>query len=318
MKKEIVFTILFLGNILAYSQTDSLLLVNYEQKILENGKLKSDLQTEKRNFSDLSDAYKKDTLALQKQIKDLLNELSSEKQKVSDLNKNKIKVERDNLQTQIDSLNSVISKQNQTIIELDNQITYEKKNTKTTYDKAKSEGKAEAFGNIVDFYKNNSFDELIKSSSQESIARDIKLVGDNTEVKMVLNDLQIYFNALKLLSEKIDAVKIKSTQTQLSQIKQKSKLLDDLKVNFEYYEDFNIELKKTIEKLVELDKSKSAAGSPEIQKLKFNEIITILTDYMYNYYDYTNYPYLTDIILEIIKRKQPNADSPVVDLYIKL
>lgn len=314
MKKIIVLTILFCGVISAYSQ-DSLFLKNYEQKILENSKLKNDLQTAKQNLSDLSDAYKKDTLALQKQIKDLRNEVSSEKQKVSDLNENKIKKERDNLQMKVENLDKVISKQNQTIADKENQITNEKANAKTTADKAKNDGKAEALASIVNSYRNLPFDDIIKSSSKESVARDMQLVGNNLEVKSVLNDLQIYFNAQELLSEKFVAVQIKNAQTKLSQIKRQSKLIETLKGDVEFYQDFNTALKETINKIHELDKQKSADGDSEIQKLKFNEIVTILTDYIYNYYDYAKYPYLSVIVIEIIKRKHPpNADADITDL----
>ena len=318
MKKIIVLALLICVVNKAYSQTDSLFLKNYDQKILENSKLKTDLQTEKQKFFKLSDAYNKDTLALKNQIKDLRNEVSSEKQKVSDLNKNKIKEERDNLQTKVDSLNTVISKQKQTIADQDKQITNEKTNAKITADNAKNDGKLEALASIVNSYKNRPFDDLIKSSTKESVARDMQLVGNNPEVKPVLNDLQIYFNARSLLSEKFDANQIKNAQTQLSQIKRESKRLDALKDDVEFYQDFNNALKETVSKLVNLDKRNSANGDSEIQKLKFNDIVTILTDYMYNYYDYAKYPYLSDRVLEIIKRKQPNADADVTDLLKKL
>ena len=78
MRKIIVIALLFYAICPAYSQTDSLFLKNYDQKILEISKLKNDLETEENNFSDLSDAYNQDTLALQKQIKDLGNKISSE------------------------------------------------------------------------------------------------------------------------------------------------------------------------------------------------------------------------------------------------
>ncbi len=318
MKELLFLTILFFCGDLVYSQSDSLLKKYYEEKILENNKLKNDWQTEKQNFSILSDAYKKDTLALQKQIKDLRNEVYIEKQKVSDLDKKKINEERDNLQKKVDSLNIVISKINQTIKDKDKQIVNEKANAKTTADNAKNDGKAEALATIVNSYKKQPFDELIKSSTKESVARDMQLVVNNSEVTSVLYDLHNYFNALELLSEKYNVDPIKNAQAQLSQIKPKSKLLDVLKVDVESYQDFNTELKKTINKLIELDKHKSAGGDSEIQKLKFNDIVTILTDYMYNYYDYVKYPYLSAIMYEIVKRKKPNADADITDLLMRL
>lgn len=318
MKKIIVFTMLFCGVFSAFSQTDSLFLKNYEEKILENSKLKNDLHTVKKNLSDLSDAYKKDTLALQKQIKDLRDEVSSEKQKVSDLNKNKIKEERDNLQRKVDSLNTVVSIQNQTIADREKQITKEKADAKTIANKAKNDGKAEALVSIVNSYKNQPFDDLIESSTKESVARDMKLVNNYPEVNSVLNDLQTYFNALELLSKKYDTVQTKNAQIQLSHIKRESKMLVTLKDDVDLYQDFNDAFKKTIVKIMTIDNSKWAGDDEGIQKSKYNDIITILANYMYNYYDYNNYPYLSDLVIEIIKRKQPNADADISDLLKKL
>ena len=173
----------------------------------------------------------------------------------------------------------------------------------------------ETFGTQL---KTKSFDDLIKSSSKESVQRDMQLIGNNTEVEQILNDLQTYFNAEELLSKKFDAEQIKNVQTQLSKIKRQSKLLDTLKENVDYYKDFNAALKGTIEKIVNLDKEKSAGGDPEIQKLKRSGVSSILFDYMYNYYDYGNYSYLSNIVLEIIKRKRPNADADITDLLNKL
>jgi hypothetical protein len=325
MKKIIALTMIFYTVSLAYSQTDSLLLKYYEQKVLEISKLKNDLQTEKQNYSDLKDAYNKDTIALQKQIKDLRKEVSSEKQKVLELNKNKIIEDRDNLQNKLDSLNTEIERLNKIILEQiliieekDNQIINEKANTIIASEKAKNAGKAEALANVVNLYKNYQFDDIIKSSTNGTVARDIQLFNNDQEVKSVLNDLQIFFNAQALLSRKIDIVQIKKAQTQLSQINRQSKLLEALKDDIEFYEDFNSALKEIFTQLVKLDKNTLADGDSDIHKLKFNIIVTILTDYMYNYYDYSRYPYLSDIVIEIIKRKQPNADADISDLLKKL
>lgn len=204
-----------------------------------------------------------------------------------------------------------------TISEKDKQIIREKRNGEAKAREEKEKGKKKALSTVVIMYQ-ESFDELIRSSTKASVVRDMQLIGNNQEAKPVLNDMQIYFNAQELLLEKFDAVKIRNAQMQLNQITRQSKLLNVLKENIEYYKDFNTALKETIGKLVSLDNQKSANGDSEIQKMKFNDIVTILTDYMYNYYDYAKYPYLSDIILEIIKRKQLDADADIRDLMIKL
>ncbi|MBK8855699.1 MAG: hypothetical protein IPN10_16740 [Saprospiraceae bacterium] len=114
MKKLIVLTSTFFF-ISTHAQSDSLLLKRYEQLILENSYLKTDLQNELNKYVELSIAYKKDTLNLINQLREIKRELQIEQEKVSKLNKNKLVVERDNLIEKVDSLNSVVSDQNITI-----------------------------------------------------------------------------------------------------------------------------------------------------------------------------------------------------------
>jgi hypothetical protein len=213
----------------------------------------------------------------------------------------------------------------ETVVSLKNQIA--EKNQKISAERLaceqkslaeKEKGKNEALAEVINSYKNNKFDDLILSSTKLSVQRDMQIVDNNAEVKPILSDLEKYFLAKELLSQKIVASQINDAQTKLAQIQIQSPMRDKLLENIKLYKDFNDELKKTLEKLVDLDKRKVAAGEPEIQTLKFNEIISELADYMYNYYDFGNYPYLSNIILEIIKRKKPNADEDITDLLRQL
>ena len=86
MKKIIILSVLFYAFVPVYSQSESSLIKEYEQKIIENNNLKNDLKSEKQLFSKLSNAYKKDTLELQKSIKNLQKDLSIKEQKILDLN----------------------------------------------------------------------------------------------------------------------------------------------------------------------------------------------------------------------------------------
>ncbi len=180
-------------------------------------------------------------------------------------------------------------------------------------------GKSFGLEPIILSYK-KPFDDLIKSSSRESLHRDISLVGNNPEVKPILDDLQIYFNALELLSKKFHLVQIRNAEIQLNQLQQQSTMLDKLKENIKKYQIFNEGLEDLLNKLVTLDERESVAGmGDEIQKLKFGKILSELTAYIFNYdFNFTDYPYLSEIVLEAIKRKQPNADADVSDLLKKI
>lgn len=324
MRKIIILFILLFTIEHTYAQTDSFI-KNYEQKIIENNKLKNDLQLEIQKNSKQSIDYKKDTIELQKKIKELQKIISSQSQELLALNESNIKQDRDFLmerfrvlQVRVDSLKAFVVQQNQEIINKDKQIQIEKVNANTIATIAKNDGKREGLLSILNSYKNISFDDLIKSSTKESVARDYKILNNDIEVKSILNDLQIYYDGLNLLKEKFNLSQIKSTQSLLKQIKRPSKLLDTLKDNIEYYQNFNNSLKETISKLIDLDKHKKGDDISESIKFKKDEMSGILINYMFNYYDYYKYPYLFEIVLEIIKRKIQKVDDPITDLLQKL
>ena len=314
MKKIIILFLVLSNGLAVFSQCKELIeeVKNQQMTIdsLQNKVIKA-LENETSKLQGQIKVLEDDKIGLNKKIKDFEKD-------VADLNKNKVKVERDALQEQAGRSTAQIAELSQQLSEKDKQISTEKQKYEQKLREEKEKGKNEALANLLNIYKNKKFDDLIKTSTKLSVQRDMQLVGDNAEMRPVLSDLEKYFDAEELLTRKFDAAQIKNAQIQLNQINQKSELLDKLKENVEYYKDFNDELKKTIEKLVNLDKRKVADGDAEIQKLKFQEILSELSNYMYNYYDYGNYPYLSDIVLEIIKRKQPNADADISDLLKKL
>jgi len=93
-------------------------------------------------------------------------------------------------------------------------------------------------------------------------------------------------------------------------------LLDGLKKNLKNYQAFTDGLKESIKKIIELDKNQAVSGmSEDIQKSKLNEISQYIFDYDFNLIDY---PYLSNIVLEIIKDKQSNPDADISDLLKNL
>jgi hypothetical protein len=254
------------------------------------------LNTARAAEASKAQALKKGKDGLSKKIKKLVS-------------KNKLKIERDTLQKQVDRLTENLTELNQRILEKEKQIGEEKRNGEQTAKQEKENGKNEILVNITDSYKNKKFDDLVNSSTKLSVQRDMKLVGSNEVLKTVLSDLEKYFNAKELLAQKFDAAKIKDAQAQLNQIQQPSESLDKLKENMENYRTFNDGLKETIEKIIELGKGQSVTGE-EIQRQRFNEILAEFSSYIFNYdFNFMDYPYLSDIVLEIIKRKQPDPDA---------
>lgn len=308
MKKIIVLALLFCGVCSAYSQITQEM---YDKKVEEIVNLKKQLEDAATSHNNMVATSQ----SVLKSLKDTINELKIDLSKLE-----KYKTEKKTIDAQFQQKNDSIVLLKTQLSEKDKQIATTKQQGDQKARDEKERGKVEALASIVNSYKNRQFDDLIKSSTKLSVERDRQLVGNNGEVKPILNDLSVYFNAEEWLAKKFDAAAIKNTLTQLNQIKQKSALLDKLKDNLEYYQDFNNALKETIGNLVNLDKRKEAGDDAEIQKLKLQEIATIfeVNKYIYNYYDYANYPHLSNIVLEIIKRKQSNADADITDLLQKL
>lgn len=337
MKKLIFFVVYFCGYTTAYSQVnltiqqyDSLKKVQvvlaeknqYLQDSILNFATRCTQDSKEANDSitNLHKSYKEELRKLVTEKEKLNKELNTANKKVADLQKNKIIIERDSLHYLVNRIKADNLKLNDKLLEKDNEITSVQKQGEQKAYQEKENGKREALANLVETYKNKPFDDLIKSSNKETIHRDIVLVGNNAEVKLVLNDLLKYFDAKEQLTKKFDAVQIMNTQTQLNQIKQKSILLDKLKKNVGNYQKFNDGLKVMLKKLNKIDEEIQGENmDEETRNTKITKIMSEISSYIFSYdSNFTDYPYLTDIVLEIIKSKQPNADADVTDLLRQL
>ena len=306
MKKIIVLVLLVCGISSAYSQITQDM---YDKKVEEIANLKKQLE-------DATLSNKNTVITFQSTVKSCQDTIKALKSELSNLEK--YKSQKKIIDAQLKIKSDSIGWLKTQLAEKDKQISIVKQRGEQKAQQTGEQSRQEVLAGITNLYKNKSFDDLIKFSTKESVLLDMQLVGNNAEIKPILNDLLVYFNAKELLAKKFDIAVIKNTQSQLAQVKRQSVLLDKLKENIDSYQDFNNELKRTINNLTNLDTRKSADGDAEIQKLKFNEIISELANYMYNYYDYGNYPYLSDILLEIVKRKHSNADVDISDLLKKL
>ncbi len=238
----------------------------------------------------------------------------------TDLNLSKVKNERDSLQIKVVSQNTKLTELNQIISDKDNQILELKKSCDENARIQKEKGKQEIISVVIKNYKDVEFDHLVKSSTIQSVAQDMELVGSNNEVMGISKDLQNYFIAEELLSNKLDTIQIKNSQAQLKQTSRQSESLSNLKILLENYKIFNDGLKETIKNIVALDNREMVTGMGEsVQKHKKNKILAELSSFIFDYdFNFTDYPYLSAIVLEINKRKQPNADADISDLLSKL
>lgn len=176
---------------------------------------------------------------------------------------------------------------------------------------------AEAFYKVKDIcaqrYLSKDFDELIQSSTLNSIQRDATLLDDNLEVTSILTDLEKYFEAKNAIGLKLDDILLKNSLTDINKIERESTLLNKLRKDIENYPAFADDLKSSIERIIDLDSKETVIGmSIEIQKMKHAKIMNEISEYIFGFdFQLVDYPYLSNIIFEVLKEKQPNPDADI-------
>ncbi len=323
MKAKLIISLIFFNFSVAVSQ--DILLKEYTAMILVKDSLeKQVIKPLNDSILKLNSAHKSEISKLQDQLKILKKDTAGLNTKIkilesgiTDLNKNKVKVERDSLQKNSDLLFSKIAELDKTISERDVQIKQEKKLCAQTSIQEKVKGKQEVLNQLIITY-NKPFDELIKSSTKKSVERDLLIIKDSIEVQKKLQNLKKYFDAEQVLSEKYNEQKLKTAQTQISSLEQ-SENVKKLTGRLSDYLLCKDGLKKTIDNILVIDKETIALDDDNIQEKKLQEILSELAWYIFNYdFNFTEYPYLSDIVLDIIKQKQKNADADISLLKAKL
>lgn len=176
---------------------------------------------------------------------------------------------------------------------------------------------AEAFYKVKDIcaqrYLSKDFDELIQSSTLNSIQRDATLLDDNSEVTSILTDLEKYFEAKNAIGLKLDEILLKNSLTDINTIERESTLLNKLRKDIENYPTFADDLKSSIERIIDLDSKETVIGmNSEIQKMKHAKIMNEISEYIFGFdFQLVDYPYLSNIIFEVLKEKQPNPDADI-------
>jgi hypothetical protein len=143
------------------------------------------------------------------------------------------------------------------------------------------------------------------------------LLGHRADSIKSLLDLKAYFLAEQVLEERYDEQKVKNAQKHVSSITQSdlSKVLND---RLDIYILCSDGLKVTITKIIELDK-KFIANDDHTQEAKLKDVLNEFAWYFRNYrFNFTDYPYLSDIVLDLMKLKQKDANENIEHLLMKL
>lgn len=310
MKKFMIFGLLLFGFSAAYSQD---LIKEVKLLTLANDSLQRELNLARENSNKELQTAKDSIKRLHTSNDRLEKDKTNLNEQVKKLDKKNIKSLETKLQQKTDSINIL----KDSIRKKEEQITSIKNESKIKEPEKYKEGQQNVYGQIGQQYQTGSLDDLIKYSTQQSVQRDLQLIGNNEDAGKKLKELQIYFASQQLLGERYDEEKVKNAQVQLNNINQ-SVLVKNLNDKLGKYKLCNDGLKTTIGKIIELDK-KFTANNDETQGTKLQDVLSQLSWYFYNYrFNFTDYPFLSGIILEIMKLKQKNANATINDFSSKL
>ena len=252
---------------------------------------------------------------LQKQIslfesekKDLEKTIQKLNHRIEDLEKNKLKIERDKLLSAKDSL---IGETNKILKLLDSNqklLEEQKSNSEKLAIQEKENGKKEVQNQIASIYL-KPIDELIEINTIYTLERDQAFIEKNNDLQKKIDILKTYFIAERVLTKQYNKENVSNSIQELSKI-EKTDLINKLLLRINNYSEVREGLLLTIEKIVKLE-DKLVANDPYTKKEKLKEILAEFAWYYRNYqFEFSDYPYLASIIIEInkIKQKDPNAD----------
>jgi len=304
MRKVVIVAFFSCLVISVYAQED--LLDRLTRQAVEIDSLKRENTAEKEVQGKLKNAYQ--------QVKDSLETLRSEFARLEELQKNRQLT--DSLFMQKHDSIMLLQK---SISDIKMQLSAEKQKIERLVQTEKEKGRLEVLAHTIDYYKSNSFDDLLKFSTKQSVRRDLQLVGDSEEVRLVLSDLEKCFAAEELLTSQYEADLIEKAEAQLADIDRTANRLDKLKERISQYQFFYEGFQEVLNKVVVLDNNEAVSGmGQEIQQQKLNKIISEVSRYIFNYdFNFSDYPYISEILREVLKRKQPNADAAITDLLDK-
>ena len=253
--------------------------------------------------------------SLQNNIKNQRDTIKNLKQDISTLIKNKDDIKK---------LDSLLIQKSDSIILLSEKIERQSKQLEATAKKhdqdlqeEKSQLKNAVNTEIINSYKDKDFDAAIQSVSKNLLQRDLTHLENINDMKFV-KSLIIYFEGKSILYNKYDPEQVKSNQIKLNQIKQESPLLNMLKNNIANYSLSNDGLIICLNNIKKLDE-KEVKGMEKATQEKLNKIMTEVSRYIFDYdLNADDYPYLMDILFQVIKLKKPNPDADISNLIKKL
>ncbi len=195
-------------------------------------------------------------------------------------------------------------------------VTYETECSQREQERYKS-GKQYIINAMIDVYASYSLDELIEKTGPEIIELQSSIVGPSFETTgKKIKHIQKYYGGKKLLEEKYSGEKIASCINQLKSIPESSltKELIDVLGKYKFYND---ELKATLKGIMEIDK-KEISFDRVTGDMKNGKIMVIMARYIYNWSNFRKYPYISNVVFNIIQQKVKDPDADISAIYAQL
>ena len=290
---------------------DSTNLQNENKRLIKDS---TNLQNEINSSVSKIDSLKKEFEALNKKYsnnakkKESLDKIiEGLKTKIDGLEKSTLKKENSKLKVEISNLENASLKKDSTYSK--EKLTYENSiNVLSEELKTQKQGMQIIRNQLMDFY-NKPFEELVGITSLNTIKRDLKIL-ENEPIQKKIKSIQFYHESKLALSEKYNEIRVKEILDQLNSLEKNEankKLIEHL-VSYKYRYQF---LQEALAEIIRVDLEEGERENNKlIRPIKFEKVIRPLTAYFDAYKtNFFEYPYLNDIIIEIIQKKENNVDA---------
>lgn len=164
----------------------------------------------------------------------------------------------------------------------------------------------------LNIFYSKPFDTVLKNVTENVLIRDSIFFSKNNMSIKRINDLRVYFDAIKLLGERYDGTKVDLAINKLSNIKDSKESVDALIGKLSYYITINKSLQKTIDSISQFDFKNPIKGIADLKPKNLRSILNIITEfYWVNEYERGVYIYLDKVIKDLRNEKISDVEADV-------
>ena len=164
-------------------------------------------------------------------------------------------------------------------------------------------GKKEVSDKLIQVY-GKDLEYLITSSNLQTITREAPIIGNDADIKKKMDAMKVYFEAKSLLVAKYNEAQINDAVKKLQAIEPQTTSVKSLTGVLEKYKENNDKLTELVKVIIDIDK-KYLAIDEDTQIAKQNKLFPEIYRFIgENSFNFVDYPYLSDIMNDIILKKK--------------